>query len=167
MALANDGTKTDFDIQKNNFIASNNRDMFYGFSEELELKGYNEYTLIKVAEYDPLCFSSFWFTFYTFLTLAEVYKLYLSRHAKRHHRLYHYRESFLFTLSVIVRDFKIVKLVSSREDLNSEHSIQSYTGLTPCIVHRGSVRQYSKMPKGSSVLPNIPAEGELAAQVSA
>eukprot|EP00826_Nyctotherus_ovalis_P039425 TRINITY_DN3792_c0_g1_i4.p2 TRINITY_DN3792_c0_g1~~TRINITY_DN3792_c0_g1_i4.p2 ORF type:complete len:149 (-),score=19.30 TRINITY_DN3792_c0_g1_i4:251-697(-) len=148
MALANDGTKTDFDIQKNNFIASNNRDMFYGFSEELELKGYNEYTLIKVAEYDPLCFSSFWFTFYTFLTLAEVYKLYLDKY-------------------VIVRDFKIVKLVSSREDLNSEHSIQSYTGLTPCIVHRGSVRQYSKMPKGSSVLPNIPAEGELAAQVSA
>eukprot|EP00826_Nyctotherus_ovalis_P039424 TRINITY_DN3792_c0_g1_i3.p1 TRINITY_DN3792_c0_g1~~TRINITY_DN3792_c0_g1_i3.p1 ORF type:complete len:155 (-),score=18.61 TRINITY_DN3792_c0_g1_i3:251-715(-) len=154
MALANDGTKTDFDIQKNNFIASNNRDMFYGFSEELELKGYNEYTLIKVAEYDPLCFSSFWFTFYTFLTLAEVYKLYLSTIL--------YLDKY-----VIVRDFKIVKLVSSREDLNSEHSIQSYTGLTPCIVHRGSVRQYSKMPKGSSVLPNIPAEGELAAQVSA
>lgn len=130
MRLAEDGTATDFEYQKSSFIIRNHRDMFYDFSETLVLDGHKEHILVKVTDYDPPCFNSFWFILFTLLTFAEFYKLHMDKYT-------------------IVQNFDIVKIVSSRFDLNAPQYVQEYITLTPCIIYMGQSHQYN----GPMVLP--------------
>lgn len=145
MSLAEDGTASDFHYQKRSFIARNNWDTHYDFTERLELNGYNEHTLVKVTDFNPPCFNSFWFFLFTLLTVVEFYKIHMDKYC-------------------IVQDFNIVKVVSSRQDLNAPQYIQQYLTLTPCIVYMGNIQQYNGpmlLPQGELVPPppaeNMPA----------
>jgi hypothetical protein len=136
MNLAEDGTEADFHYQKRSFIFRNYLDSFYDFNETLDMHGYNEYeyTLVRVTDFNPPCFGAPWFILFTLLTVAEFYKLHLDKYS-------------------IVQDFNIVKVVSSRQDLNSPQYVQQYAAMMPCIVFMGNVREYNG--------PMILAQGDL------
>lgn len=144
MQLAEDGTQGDFEHQKYSFIARNNWDVHYDFSERLELDGYNEHTLVRVSDYNPPCFSSFWFIFFTLLTMVEFYKFYMDKFC-------------------IVQRFDIVKVVSSRQDLNAPQYVQQYITFAPCIIYMNEVHNYNGpmvLPQGALVPPPpTPPEG--------
>jgi len=126
MKLAEDGTEADFHNQKRSFIDRNNRDDHYDYYEKLELRDYNpknDHTLVRVTDFNPPCFSYWWFILFTLLTVAEFYKIYMDKYCT-------------------VQKFTIVKVVSSRQDLNAPQYVQEYVTSTPSIIYMGNVKQY-------------------------
>eukprot|EP00826_Nyctotherus_ovalis_P029276 TRINITY_DN230_c0_g1_i7.p1 TRINITY_DN230_c0_g1~~TRINITY_DN230_c0_g1_i7.p1 ORF type:complete len:427 (-),score=102.71 TRINITY_DN230_c0_g1_i7:167-1447(-) len=137
MRLAEDGTKADFHYQKRSFIARNNWDTHYDFSEHLEIRGHNEHILVKVTDYNPPCFSTVWFTVFTFLTVVEFYKMHIDKYC-------------------IHQEFSVVKVVSARQDLNAPQFVEQFVTFAPCIMYMGNVRQFDGpmlLPQGELELP--------------
>ena len=94
------------------------------------MDGYNTYNLVRVSDAEPKYLGFVWFLIATLLTCAEFYKLYL--------------DSFC-----ISQKFKVIKVVSSKQDINNPQYIQNYLPMAPSIVYMKNVTQYD----GAMVLP--------------
>eukprot|EP00826_Nyctotherus_ovalis_P060129 TRINITY_DN8411_c0_g2_i4.p1 TRINITY_DN8411_c0_g2~~TRINITY_DN8411_c0_g2_i4.p1 ORF type:complete len:277 (+),score=41.51 TRINITY_DN8411_c0_g2_i4:46-876(+) len=136
MSFVNDGTGEDFERQKAEFIRRNDRDVMYEYSDCLELKGYREYSLVRVSDTDPKFFGFTWYLLSTLLTLSEFYKMYMDRFC-------------------IDQEFNIVKMVSSRQDINAPQVIHRYEPMVPRIVYG----EHEVVYDGPMILPPNMWEG--------
>ena len=90
----------DYEIAKDRFWRRNRfRDKYFHFEELRYLPGLQRNNLVAISGSEPCCVNCCAFVFYTFITFAEIYKLYY--------------------YSLTVRQtYRIRKLVSTRYDLN-------------------------------------------------
>ena len=84
------------------------------FREERIIPGFMEYNLVRITDKEPCSINFYWFAFFTILTLAQFYKSYVN----------------CFCIS---QNFTIRKIVSTRNDLNSEKFNKKYRNLIPQI----------------------------------
>eukprot|EP00826_Nyctotherus_ovalis_P056394 TRINITY_DN759_c0_g1_i6.p1 TRINITY_DN759_c0_g1~~TRINITY_DN759_c0_g1_i6.p1 ORF type:complete len:320 (+),score=55.49 TRINITY_DN759_c0_g1_i6:156-1115(+) len=130
MEFANDGTAADFEQQKADFIAINKRDVMFDYDEELVMQGYEEYNLVKISDAHPKAFGCGWFLFFTLLTFAEFYKMYMEKFCSD-------------------QEFTIIKMVSSRQNLNTPQMIRNYEQMGPSVAYKEHVVYYN----GPMILP--------------
>ena len=139
--FANDGTVNDFEAQKNYFIQRNRyRDTHYDFTQTNRLDGYSEFNLVNIGEQVNPSIGACWLVFYTFLTMAEFYKSYV--------------DSFC-----IHQDFKLLKIVSTRQNLNLQEIFRPYILRVPTIIVQDNTIVFNDPSKlGSvSVVPDLPS----------
>lgn len=127
---ASDGTEQDYINQRESFKARNRRDTYQDYSECKNMNDYNEFMLVQVTDYLPSYFGVWWFVLSIFLSFAELYKLYINKFCGE-------------------QEFSLVKLISSRSDLNSPQTFAPYAQRIPTIFHRGN----SKVYDGQTVQP--------------
>ena len=124
LQFAQDGTLYDYENQKQILISRNRYDSYQDYTESIVMDGFNEHTLVRVSDFDPPLFGWRWYTFFTLLTFAELYKMYMN-------------------LYCVSQSFRIVKVVSSRKDLQAGESIpQEYKDFVPRIEFMGDVRTF-------------------------
>jgi hypothetical protein len=124
LQFSNDGTRGDYERQRDSFKWRNNRDTHQDYSEHTAMDGFVEFNLIKVSDIKPKCFGLCWYILFTFLTVAEFYKMYVDKFC-------------------IVQNFTLTKVVSSKRDLNQPEVFVEYQQLLPCIVYMGQVTSYA------------------------
>ena len=105
----------DYITQKDIFWRKNRfRDTYMDFREERIIPGLIWHNLARITDKEPCSINIYWFTFFTFLTLAQFYKSYIN--------CFH-----------ISQNFTIRKIVSTRYDLNSKKFNEIYRNLIPQI----------------------------------
>ena len=68
----------DYNIIKNEIIDKNkNRDKYFTYHDNIELKGINNLMMIKLGEKEPWFVGCFWFVIFNILSLASLYRLYI------------------------------------------------------------------------------------------
>ena len=98
--LADAITHYDYENEKSEFCKRNRyRDVFFRFKETKKIPGIEIYNLIQISSKELFMINLFWFSFFTILTFAEFYKLYVDS-------------------CCIYQIFTIKKLVSTRYGLN-------------------------------------------------
>ena len=108
-------TVTDYQIQKNNFIAENqNRDAHFDFWEKRYIPGLIQYNLIKIGEQESGCANFFVYFIFTLITFAEFYKIY-------------------FNSLCVEQEYIIKKIISTRFNLNLEEYSIRYQSSIPSI----------------------------------
>ncbi len=145
LEFSNDGTREDYERQREWFKSRNRMDVYQDYSECTEMDGFNEFNLVRVSDYQPTCFGVVWYILFTFLTLVEFYKMYVDRFC-------------------VLQRFNVNKVVSSRRDLNSGQYIVEYLPMMPCIVYLGQIRKYDAIP----IMPTMvapPAVGSIQVNV--
>ena len=104
----------DIDLIKQDMTRRNeHRDTHFSIYENRQLGIKNRY-FIKLLDKEPTCFSYRWFVLFTFLTVGQFYKRYVS------------------SLS-IYQNFTIRKLISTRYDLTSDEFNEKYEKFNPQI----------------------------------
>ena len=92
----------DYERAKADFWRRNRfRDVHFSFREKRTIPGLEENILIKLSDEEPCVVSCFWFMIFTFLAVAEFFRLY-------------------FNSICVYQKFKIRKIISTRYDLNQE-----------------------------------------------
>ncbi len=137
MEFAGDGTKDDYEKQREWFKSRNRLDVYQDYNERTELAGFKDYTLVRVTDYNPSFFGMGWYALFTVLTLVEFYKLYVN----------------MFCIS---QRFAVTKVVSSRRDINAPEYIAQYVPMVPCIVYLGQTRIYDAVPVMPAMVPPPP-----------
>ena len=90
----------DYERAKSAFWRRNRfRDVHFDFNEERRIPGLVHHNLVKLVKQEPCIVNYFWFFFFTILTIAEFYRI-------------------LFDSYCVYQKFKVIKLVSTRYDLN-------------------------------------------------
>lgn len=117
---ASDGTKADFEQQKQIFRNRNNRDTLQDYSESVKMEGYHEFNFVRVSDFEPSFFGIGWYFIFTLMGGVEFYKMHVAKFC-------------------IVQDFRVAKVVSTRRDLNMA---VEYRPFVPTIVYMGNVRTY-------------------------
>ncbi len=105
----------DYTTKKDDFWRKNRfRDTYMDFSERIFIPGFIGENLIKLTDKEPCLINKYWLVFFTFLTLAEFYKIF-------------------YNCSYITQSYTIRKLISTRYDLNTEENNEKYRNLIPRI----------------------------------
>lgn len=96
---------SDYERMKAKFIAQNNTDKHFDFSEERKIPGLEHYNLVNLKAAEPFFVGVFWFVLLDFLCLAEFYKLYVRS-------------------KCVYQKFKVRKIISTRYDLNKPEIVK-------------------------------------------
>ncbi len=145
MEFANDGTVTDFDAQKNYFINRNRyRDTHYEFTQTNRLRGYDEYNLVNIGEEATGSINTCMLVLPTLLCVNEFYKSYV--------------DSFC-----IHQEYKILKIVSTRTNLNVQENFNPYMDRIPRIIVMNNTITFNDPSKLGevTVVPDLPALDDL------
>jgi len=68
----------DYNIIKNEIIDKNkNRDKYFEYIDNIELKGINNLMMVKLDDKEPWFVGCFWFVIFNILSLASLYRLYI------------------------------------------------------------------------------------------
>ena len=103
----------DYENEKNIFIERNkNKDSEFDFYELKTIPGMQNLNLIKIGESESCIANCCCFALFTFLTLAEIYKLY-------------------FNSICVYQKFKIRKLISTRYNITEQEFEEKYEKLNP------------------------------------
>jgi hypothetical protein len=143
---AEDGTYNDYAIQRDSFYASNRyRDLHMDTWESTNLKGLNEYNLVKVSgNKAPFVNVTTYLVFTVLLPLVELYKMYIN----------HYCEEQTYTIR---------KVISTRKNLNLPTHSVIYDSMQPKLIiygHEELVEQNAELVQS---VPYIPTEEEIKA----
>lgn len=84
------------------------------FIQHNDIPGLTKYNLINIIENNPCGMSFFWFIFFTFIGMAQIYKMYINSKS-------------------IYKSFTIRKLISTRNSLFSLECDEKYDKLDPVI----------------------------------
>ena len=98
------------DMKKRN----EHRDSCFALRDNRDILGMKKHYFLRLQEKEPKCFNCFWFIFFTILTFAEFYKIYINS-------------------LCIFQKFKIRKLISTRYDLSTEEFNEKYDKFNPQI----------------------------------
>ena len=145
LEFANDGTAIDFECQRQFFINRNkHRDVHYEFQQNNRFEGYNEFNLINIDNKPHPSINVWFHVLATFLNVVEFYKLYV--------------ESFC-----IRQEYKIIKLVSTRNNLNLQTVFEPYMERLPQIQILDNTVQFNDPSMFSEVnaVPDLPEMSEL------
>ena len=113
-------TQKDYERQKNEFInAHKNKDQLYEITEKRKISGVKNLYKLNINKDRPSCCV---FAFLTFITLGELYNCSIG---------YYSRNSNHFNNGRV--DYKIIKTISSKENLNSTEYNNFYKQLDPKI----------------------------------
>jgi len=143
--FANDGTVNDFEAQKNYFISRNRfRDTHYDFTQSNRLDGYSEFNLVNIGEQANPSIGMCWLLLATFLTVSEFYKNFVDSYCIR-------------------QDFKILKIVSTRQNLNLQEVFQPYIARVPQIIVMQTTITFNDPSKlgAVTVVPDLPDLDEI------
>jgi hypothetical protein len=106
--FAIDGSKTDYEKEKQKFIQRNlNDNNDDKCIEDIFIKDLKKYYMIKIKTNGSAMANCFWFVIFTFLTFAEFYKLYLNN-------------------ICVYQHFTLRKVVSTRNNLGEDHFYEVY-----------------------------------------
>jgi len=110
---------SDYVKDKDDFYNSNlgfdtYTDIFVNFSVD----GFTEFNLINMSDSDPCGISIFWYIFFTFAGLVQLYKVYINSRC-------------------VYKSFTIRKLISTRYSLTNEESNIKYRNVDPIISFEG------------------------------
>ena len=136
----------DYEYAKNIFIERNKyKDSYFDFNEIKNIPGMKKLNLIKLGETESCIANCCCFVLFTFLTLAEIYKLY-------------------FNSLCVYQKFKIRKLVSTRYDITQPEFEEKYEKLNPQmnLIQRTyffEPNEYNYLNNNFQV--NLPTEEEL------
>ena len=113
--FADSVTYSDYEKEKNEFCDENRHyDIFMDFYRRDDIPGLTRYNLINITENNPCGMSCFWFVFFTFIGMAQIYKSYIES-------------------KCIYKSFTIRKLISTRYSLTNLECDEKYKKLDPVI----------------------------------
>jgi len=145
MELADDGSKEDYEAQKQNIIERNrNRDLLYDFSEITKIKGHNTFNLVCLGDNpNPYVCSSLYILSALF-GIVELYKKYVDQYC-------------------ILQEFTIKKLISTRSDLNDPNLLGQYSSRMPKIIICNTETSYDDPSRvgETTEIPDLPDINEL------
>ncbi len=127
--LASDGTQEDYDYFRDSMVYRLQYvDTCFRLHEFSQIPGFEERTLVQMAEEIPCIANVGCFVLFVLLWLSECYKCCFNNHC-----------SF--------QEFMVKKLISSCEDLNTNVQSQEYMDLAPKIIMRGQSYNYYDISK--------------------
>jgi len=136
----------DYEKAKTNFYnREKHSDAYNQLYEEITIKGLNDHYLLRIMDKDPCTISTYWFMFFTLITLGQIYKIY-------------------FSTFCIHKKFTIRKLISTRYDLGDPVYGQKYEPMNPQISINNLKFGYEPnkyIYTDKLYNPNIPSQYEL------
>ena len=137
---------SDYVKDKDDFYNSNlgfdtYTDIFVNFSVD----GFTEFNLINMSDSDPCGISIFWYIFFTFAGLVQLYKVYINSRC-------------------IYKSFTIRKIISTRYSLTNEESDNKYRNVNPVISFEDENITFSSNEIGfisSDYIQNLPTLEEI------
>ena len=105
----------DYEKEKSDFYSRNKHsDKYTQLNEEITVKGLKRHYLLKIIDKEPCTINIYFFIFFTIITLAQFYKIYLGTFC-------------------IHKKFTIRKIISTRYDLSDPEYGQNYEPMNPQI----------------------------------
>jgi hypothetical protein len=124
IVYADDGTQTDYHIQRDSFYASHRwRDQYMNNWETSTVPNFQEHTLVRVSDNEAPFVNIGLFVLFTLLPFIEFYKIYVNM----------YCEDQIYNLR---------KLVSSRNNLNQSTHFEKYEQMQPKLCIYGQEIMY-------------------------
>jgi hypothetical protein len=139
-----DGTSADYNLQMNAFLGRNKgRDQHVSVKEVRELPGLKQFHMVRVSEKTTPFVNKYVYMFFTFvIPLVELYKLYINQFCEE-------------------QSFTVRKVISTRNDLNSQTYVQRYEAQVPKISIYGEEVLYKQTGSNVHESPYIPSASDL------